>query len=130
METKTISESLVSQGYPSNWTDMTVERIGITDGDKIINSTKLIQFYNLSLTNYSKTRKLFGIKGDFIVFFTRMNNSPANLSGIYKIGYPLVVLDLQNNVDLSAVEYNNLVSLKRILIYDKVTVNMVVYSWY
>ena len=37
MQTKTITESLTSEGYPSDWTESTVQRIGITNGDKIIN---------------------------------------------------------------------------------------------
>jgi hypothetical protein len=43
-EAKTISNSLVTQGYPLNWTAANVTTVGITNGDFRINTTKL-SFY-------------------------------------------------------------------------------------
>ena len=42
-----ISEHLMSEGYPSSWTEGDVKRIGITDANWRINETKIDQLYTL-----------------------------------------------------------------------------------
>jgi hypothetical protein len=129
LDAKTISESIVSQGYPQNWTNETVHKIGILSHGKTINHSKFIEFNNMALDDYNKTRMKFNVHSEFIIFFTDINDNPINLSNIYKIGNPKVTLTGSNNLDLSGINQNNLVSITRILIYNKSTIKMVAYSW-
>ena len=81
-DAKAISSSLTLSGYPSNWDNTTVIRIGIADEQRI-NATKLKNFKNL---NYSQTKKKFGTAYDYFVFFTNNNGDVLNLRGICGVG--------------------------------------------
>ncbi len=129
MDARIVSESLVSSGYPPGWNQSDVQRIGITDGDKIINYTSLYRFQNMTLEDYNRTRGRFNIKSDFAVFFTDRDGQPANLSGIWFVGYPNADPGPGSVMDMGAIPYNNLATLTRILVFDKRVVNMVVYAW-
>ena len=85
-DAKAISSSLTLSGYPSNWDNTTVVRIGIAD-DQRLNVTKLKIFKQL---NYSQAKKKFGTFYDYFVFFTNNKGEVLNINGICGVGQPLV----------------------------------------
>jgi len=87
-DAKAISSSLILSGYPSNWDNTTVVRIGIADNQRL-NITKLKTFKQL---NYSQTKKKFGTFYDYFVFFTNNNGDILNLRGICGIGSQNILL--------------------------------------
>ncbi|PIN70516.1 hypothetical protein COV93_01205 [Candidatus Woesearchaeota archaeon CG11_big_fil_rev_8_21_14_0_20_43_8] len=82
LDVRTATDALVSSGYPQNWTNDEVLRIGITDGDHRINQTKLDHF---TAMDYNLTRKLFGTYSNYYFYIQYKNGSKKwlNNSGQY-----------------------------------------------
>jgi len=123
IDAKTISSSLMSNGYPYNWSKDNVSRIGIITNNRI-NETKLEQF---SMISYKESKKLFGTIYDYYVFFMGRNNNiiPFNesLEGIGKSGV--------NSTNIQTVENpKKLVKVTRLLIKDSDIAKMVIYLWH
>ncbi|MBI2659989.1 hypothetical protein HYX07_02410, partial [Candidatus Woesearchaeota archaeon] len=85
-DAKALSSSLALPGYPVNWDNTTVLRIGIADDQKI-NSTKVKQFKQY---DYVRSKVRFATPYDFIVFFVNEKGEVLNINGVCAIGYPLV----------------------------------------
>jgi len=85
-DAKAISSSLALPGYPYNWNNETVLRIGIADDQKI-NLTKLKYAKQL---NYSFTKRNFATIYDYFVFFLNDKGEVLNINGICGIGTPLI----------------------------------------
>ncbi|MFH0874537.1 MAG: hypothetical protein V1859_01260 [archaeon] len=85
--TRHISDSLVSSGSPDNWTSDNVVRIGLTNGNHVINETKLESFLNLTTENYISTRAMLGTRFDYLVFFKDKFNNTLNLTGLGSLYY-------------------------------------------
>ena len=81
-----ISNSLVLAGYPDNWNNATVIRIGIANGQKV-NSTKLKAFKQM---NYSITKKRRGTYYDFFAYFVNEKGEVLNINTVCGVGYPLI----------------------------------------
>lgn len=64
-EGQILSETLLSEGSPPDWTSANVVRPGILSNGKI-NQTKLEQF---ALMDYSQTKSLFKIKDNYYIEF-------------------------------------------------------------
>ena len=77
-----ISSSLVLSGYPADWDNRTVIRIGIADDQKI-NSTKIKNFKQL---NYSITKKDFATIFDYFVYFVNDKNEVLNVYSVCGVG--------------------------------------------
>lgn len=78
----TMSEALLSEGSPQNWNLTNVEKIGLLSHDKI-NETKLEMFYQLSVTDYQKTKSFFNIKYNYYLFFQKnMTINSLEIEGI------------------------------------------------
>ncbi len=123
IDAKTISGSLMSMGYPYNWSKDNVVRIGISD-DNRINETKLEQFSRIP---YKDSRKLFGTIYDYYVFFRDRNNNimPFNES-LEGIGKPGV-----NSTNIQIIENpKKLVKVTRLVVKDLDIAKMVIYLWY
>lgn len=71
-----IHRSLMQPGYPINWNDSSVERIGLADDGIHLNDSKIGFFSNVS---YSKAKKLLQVESDFLVYFEK-NGVIQNLS--------------------------------------------------
>jgi len=122
IDAKSISNSLMSQGYPYNWIEDNVVRIGITN-DNRINETKLEQFSRIP---YNDSRKLFGTAYNYYVYFRDRNNDiiPFNetLEGIGKPGV--------DSTNIQTVEKpKKLVKVTRFVIKKSDIVKMVIYLW-
>ena len=85
-DAKSISSSLVLGGYPSEWTNITVMRIGIADEQKL-NATKVKNFKGIS---YNRTRKLFATPYNYFVFFLNEKGEVLNVNTVCGVGNPIV----------------------------------------
>ncbi len=123
IDAKLISNSLMSSGYQTNWNSDNVERIGITD-DNRVSESKLAEFSKIP---YKESKKLFGTVYDFYVFFTDRNNNiiPINSSS-EGIGKPGV-----NSTNIQTVENpKKLVKITRLIVKESDIKKMVIYLWY
>jgi len=80
---KIISQNLFSEGYPKNWTPTNVVVIGILS-EKKINETKLEMFYNMSKTDYERTKRIFNTKYEYYFFLSQ--NMTINSTSVKGIG--------------------------------------------
>ncbi|MEK6984682.1 MAG: hypothetical protein AABX33_08975 [Nanoarchaeota archaeon] len=85
-DAKAISSSLTLGGYPNNWDNSTVVRIGIAD-EQEVNATKLKFFKQL---NYSKTKNRFATIYDYFMFFQNKRGEVINIHGVCGVGHPLI----------------------------------------
>ncbi len=61
-----VASSILSEGTPEDWNQSSVSKIGLlTQGQ--INEEKLAQFYNITQTDYKRTKQLFGVRYDYFV---------------------------------------------------------------
>ena len=123
-EGRAVSDSLISEGYPVNWNNATVSKIGLT-ADNRIDASKISAFYSM---NYSEAKRLFNTPYDFFVFLSDENNKLISVEGNYGFGNPAINAT-QDNVTLSGVDFERLAKIDRIVIYDSKIVKMVVYLW-
>lgn len=87
-DAKSISSSLSLEGYPDDWLNNSVIRIGIAD-EQNVNGTKLKR---LKQINYTQSRTRFATSYDYFVYFTDDNGSVLNINGVCGSGYPLINL--------------------------------------
>lgn len=128
-DTVHLSNNLINPGYPENWNSSTVIIPGIAQNNRI-NLTKLEEFNNMS---YSRTKTLFQISHEYIFFF-------ENASGIINVtidetgqtkcmfGYAISV-NSTCDPQLELIDYENLIKIKRVAIYNSTLVTLVVYQW-
>ncbi len=83
MEAKIITNSLISPGYPFNWTPGTVTRLGFVDNARV-NYTKLNYLMGM---NYNHTKSLLRTKYDYYFYFEQYGR-PALINGSDGYGYP------------------------------------------
>ena len=81
-----MSSSLALPGYPNDWDNTTVLRIGIADEQKI-NATKVKQFKQY---DYKTSKRRFATPYDFVVFFANEKGEVLNINSVCAIGYPLI----------------------------------------
>ena len=129
MDAKAISKSLMSEGHPFNWTNNTVQRIGILTGRRTLNQTKVSKFKQMADDDYDETRRIFNIKSHYSVYFVNMEEKVIKIGTIEDIGHVDIAVDAFQKIDISAIDYKNLVSITRILIYNMTTTKMVIYTW-
>jgi len=126
-EAKILSDTLMSEGSPSNWTMNDLKRVGLLTG-KSINSSKLIEFANMTADDYYISKETFNIKSDFIVFFTEPSGGLTNISNISLIGHQAVTLS-GTSPDLSNLVYSDLVTVTRIVKSERRIIKMVIFVW-
>jgi len=117
-----LSDALLSQGYPSNWTKENVLLPGIAENNRIDN-TKLEEIKEL---NYSTVKTLLHVTSDYI-FFIRNDANIIN-TGQCVYGYNVPV-NANCTPILSGLHYDNLAKVDRIVIYNSIVVIMTVYAW-
>ena len=115
-----VTESILSEGLPSNWDGSSVIRIGITTNNKV-NDTKLERFYTLadSQTNppgYAKAKSVLNTKYNFFMNFSEqmvINNNPV--AGIGK--------------SFDGEQTKNIIKITRATIYQNKIVSLNLYVW-
>ena len=116
-----IADSLMSTGFPENWTTDNVIAAGIVRNNRF-NQEKI---NNLDSLGYNKTRSVFRTKYNFYLFFEDALSYPVNmLPGSEGIGYPGV-----NTGNIDNVSTNNLIKITRFGVYNSEPVRMVLYIW-
>ena len=132
-EAKTLSESLMTQGYPYNWTTGDVEQVGIISSDENnkgrIDANKLAAFANMSYEDYDNVRFLLGISHDFIVFFEDKNKDIIPIS----LGDGTIAATGKPNINSTNIKQEEniktLVKVERHVIYNSQITSMTVYVW-
>ncbi len=108
IDSKAITSSLISTGYPENWTNGTVEVIGLTDGNYRLNTAKAALFRNMS---HKRARGLLKTRFNFYFFVEGENGTK-----FYDAG-------------LNATDSKFLVQTTRFVIYNSSLHRMVLYLW-
>jgi len=117
-----LSDNLLSEGYPSNWTNESVILPGIAENNRI-NSTRLSEFKTL---DYHRAKTLLHVTSDF-VFFIR---NATNIINISECTYGYSLTHDENCTPLfTGVSYENLVRVDRIILYNSTVMTMTVYAW-
>ena len=114
-EAKAISNYLVTEGYPLNWTAANVSTVGITDGSYRINEDKLQDFNSWG---YEERRGYLHTTKDYYFYLEYLNNTRFN--------------ELCADPFVGCVEWNTsyyLVQNTRLLIYNSDIVRMVLYVY-
>lgn len=122
LEASLIADSLLSEGQPRDWTNVTVTEIGIAENNRI-NETKLSRLQTIP---YNQTRNLFRTKYDYYFYFEDKSGPHWILPGVREgIGKGGV-----NSTSLLAVEApEKLVSVTRFVIYQGIVNRMIVDVW-
>ncbi|MBU1198349.1 MAG: hypothetical protein KKF46_08765 [Nanoarchaeota archaeon] len=126
-----MSEILLSEGYPVQWTNNTVIRPGLLIGSRL-NSTKILNAMNVS---YSSLKTKLQSRHDFLITFEDAEGDMLEFDGRCAIGNSDVTINSTgppfdcHNPDFTSINYNNLVKVSRLAIYDSEIVRMVVYTW-
>ena len=109
-----IADNLLSEGFPINWNETNVVRIGILTNERV-NETKLERLYNLANTDYQKTKALFNTKYHYYFTFSEQIVLPTYgpISGI----------------GLIPTNPTNLIKITRLIVYQNKPVSLDIYVW-
>ncbi|HHE36578.1 MAG TPA: hypothetical protein ENL16_02065 [Candidatus Woesearchaeota archaeon] len=128
-----ISEILLSEGYPSDWDNESVIRPGLLTANRL-NKTKVINAMNMS---YSSLKPKLQALHDFIVIFEDPAGDMIEFEGLCVIGSPDVSISSTgsgplidcHNPDFTTIDYDNMIRIIRLVIYESRIIRMVVYVW-
>jgi len=111
-EGNSVAEDLLSEGFPNNWNEGNVQRIGLTSFGKI-NETKLEKFYNLSL-NSSQITSILKLNNYYYV----------NLSDTLLINEQIIdgIGNIPNNPE-------NIIKISRLTIYKDKPSTLNIFIW-
>jgi hypothetical protein len=129
-ETSKISEILLSEGYPVNWSSgnsSDVIRPGLFTGRRM-DETKVIQAMNSTYINYTSLKTMLQTKHDFAVVFEEQNSSLIQFDSFCVIGDTSISPGCPASPVFNF-HYKNLVQLNRLVIYNSSIIRMVVYAW-
>lgn len=135
-EAELISGQLKSEGYPLNWNNNTVIRIGLISNGSLDNE-KLNNLYSM---NYYSAKNTLATQYNYFVFFS---NSKGNLPLFYYAnnslsieqgcgyGYDKIVksYDTECKFNKSGLNYADLATIKRITVYNSTLVVMNIWVW-
>jgi hypothetical protein len=135
-ESEFVSQYMLSEGYPDNWDNDTLIRVGLTTNDRL-NDTKLLSFYSL---NYSRTKDLMGIKSNYFAYFSNSSgiisifhilNSSISESDGCGYGYYAVVKQYasQCEIDISSLKYDDMVKISRITAFNGSIIQLNIILW-
>ncbi len=119
-DAKIVADSLLSKGYPEDWSTNNVEVLGLTTDNKI-NQTKLENIYSMIYiqNNYTKTKNLLNTQYDYYFFLDQnMTISSTSIEGIGKPG------TTRQNVNA-----RDLVRITRFIVYQNKTTPLYLYLW-
>jgi hypothetical protein len=108
IDSKTMSSSLMSMGYPNNWNETNVQRIGVLNSNYRLNQTKIERFVNMS---YDTTKDIFNTRFKYYFFIQDKNDTIYFPAGKFPT------------------DHRYLVQTTRILIYNSSVYRMVLYIW-
>lgn len=117
---KIITENLLSEGYPNDWSSNNVVTIGLTTSGKI-NQTKLEELYQMIYVenNYTRTKNLFATNYDYYFYLDiPMTTSGGSIEGMGKPG-----------VTASSINAKDLTKITRYTVYENITTPLYLYIW-
>jgi hypothetical protein len=118
-ESKLVSDSLLSTGFPRDWNSSNVTEIGIANNYRI-NLTKLDRLQQMG---YTATKSRLRTKFDYYFYFESVDGiMPVGSTEGY--GKPLI-----NSTNILGQNPHNLVSLSRFAIFRSRPVRMVIFLW-
>jgi hypothetical protein len=82
-DSKSVTASLMSSGFPQDWDSNNVIRVGITGNNNKINNTRFSEFVQI---DYNTTKKLFGTIYDYFLYFTNESGDVQNIEGFCGTG--------------------------------------------
>ena len=82
-EASNVAELLLMQPFPIEWNITNIKRIGILD-DGIIDDIMLCKYGNI---DYSKTKLMLGLQGDYLFFFTDQDDELIRMYGWEYFGW-------------------------------------------
>jgi hypothetical protein len=117
-----LSDDLLTQGYPLNWTSTDVLVPGIAFNNRI-NTSKLSEFSQL---DYYRAKTLMHVSSNFIFFISNSTSIINTTRCIY--GYPVNMTSGCTPV-LTGLGYNDLSKVERIVLFNSKVVTLTVYAW-
>ena len=126
-EADSIAAMLMTPGYPEDWSDATVEQIGVVSSHRL-DAGKWLNFSGIP---YNRSKVLLGARHEFFAFVEEKNGSAANISGVCGVGNPLVSQATQGCLpaNMQGTAYSDLARRDRYALHDGRVVKMVVYIW-
>ncbi|MCD6464636.1 hypothetical protein J7L02_03900 [Candidatus Woesearchaeota archaeon] len=121
-EAASISSYLLSEGYPKNWTNETVVRIGLLSNNRI-NVSKLNTFLSM---DYNKTKLYLNAFHDYAVVFSNAS-SPLTSIGCGKA--PAYINPCNITQSFQSLNLKNLVIVYRLAVFNHSIVKVTVYEW-
>jgi len=83
LDAKTLSNALLSSGYPSPWNASNVQKIGLTDDNYRLNQTKLDLFFSM---NASFIRSVFDTRFNIYFYLEDQQGNIIPINGTNSIG--------------------------------------------
>jgi hypothetical protein len=127
-----ISENLLSTGYPEEWDNNSVIRIGLLT-DNILNITKLKALYDI---DYQESKRLLNTKYNYFFYFSQNNNTISileiNTTKICGYGSQEISSQYANNsciIIMNESQYKNIAKTVRLLVYNHSIIHLTVYVW-
>jgi hypothetical protein len=109
--------TILSEGFPINWSISNVVKIGILTDDRI-DQEKMDKFYNISRDNYSYLLSLFDTRYNYYFFFDNMTIYGTNKEGFGKQG-----------INSTNINSENLVKITRHTVYSNKPKTVYLYIW-
>lgn len=118
LEAKAISESLLSEGLPSDWDSTDVILPGIIDNGKLSD----YKFKELIKLGYANVSSLINSRRPFYFYF-------ANSSSMINVSITCGFGAINSTCQPPSINSNNLVRLDRLVAYNEKAIRMVVLVW-
>lgn len=113
-DSRVIADMLNDDGFPTNWDENSVVKIGLlSDGE--LNITKLASINSL---DYEAVKAKLGVTSDFVIQFSNNNGSIVSLEGC-SVGDPELQVDGNCVIDFDSVSYDELLPIRRMIVYNQ-----------
>lgn len=132
-DSEVLSETMLSKGYPPGWDEISVQQLGITDGNHRLNLTKLGYVANLSYYN----RKFYlGTVYEYYIVLQHKDGTLLNITNITGkvntglspeggMGKPDTTLESIPTIE----NPEHMIRSERYLIYNSTTIKLITYLW-
>ncbi len=117
-EGNAITEIILSEGSPLNWSIENVTKLGILTNNKI-DETKIKNFYNFTQTDYNKTKSIFNTRFDYLFFLSE----PIMIDSLEVPGLGKPGINKEN------INSRNLIKITRFTVYKEKPVTAYLYIW-
>jgi len=117
-----LSDSLLTEGYPFNWTSGNVTEIGLTNNNHRINESKIYNFKNL---DYLNSKGMLKTRFDYLFYFEDDKSDLFPVNGTDYFGKPTITKDNIKTLE----DPSHLITTKRFVIFEDKILIMVIYVW-